>query len=154
MEHTMSGNGGTAAVGKIVSRSLRCQDLPKSQTAAILAQALEGEKPYEPTAREVARYHDVPESYISAARMLSTEERKAKAEGKDTVSLSRLLAFSTAVPMLPAPQESTPVPSANGGNGKSTLDDVTASHVIANMIGQMGAEHFKTVASKIANIAF
>jgi hypothetical protein len=111
---------------KVVSgRSLRHRRIGKSRRAAVLAQVKLGEVTYEPTVRELARGHEVPESYVAEALSWSPEKRAAVADGKNPASIAKAISSRRRLPA-PAPE---PVPETLGeqlsralrvvGNGKA-----------------------------------
>jgi hypothetical protein len=69
----------------------------------MLAQVKQGEVAYDPTVRELARAHDVPEAYIAEARTWSPEKRAAVAAGKNPTSIAKAISSRRCLPA-PAPE--------------------------------------------------
>jgi len=114
------------------ARSLQHQHLDKRQLAAKLACILEGEADLIPTARQLAEWFGVNETYIRVVRAMPPEKRHAIASGKDSTSLSAL-AHVSSLPLLPKPTAS----------GK--LDDNTLFAVVH----EVGIEKILAVAAQV-----
>jgi hypothetical protein len=98
----MNGNGSATGRPRQSARSLQHQHLDKRQLAAKLACVLEGDVELVPTARQLARWFGVNETYIRTVRAMSPEKRHAIASGKDSTSLSALV-HASSLPLLPKP---------------------------------------------------
>jgi hypothetical protein len=82
----INGNGSATGRPRQSARSLRHQRLDKRQLAAKLACILEGDVELVPSARQLAQWFGVNETYIRTVRAMSPEKRHAIASGKDSTS--------------------------------------------------------------------
>jgi hypothetical protein len=128
----MNGNGSATGRPRQSARSLQQQHLDKRQLAAKLACVLEGDVELVPTARQLAQWFGVNETYIRTVRAMTPEKRHAIASGKDSTSLSALI-HASSVPLLPR----------QIANGK--LDD----NALFAVVDEIGVDKTLTVAAQV-----